>query len=600
MSEYTDELENLDFELNIVLKIGVLYYAIKQPDSGLVIDSEKLVVDRPKISGVKLDIRKTSTPIGSLSFILKDEESTDYATTVEIMKTEGMFLEQNVTAYAGFIRGPADPFDFLDYKEISKTKITGIVKVSNGYSVTSKEITHEINKPALNAESGLTTALIPASLSLDIEDGSVAPFTSGIIYVNGEFMNFTGIVGDTITNLVRGIVGSTASDHEVGETVQFVTEFVAQNPIDIMLQIMLSNTGDGSNHATYDVLNGGLNIPTTDIDIVAFENIRDNFFLNEQFELITFGQANILKFIEKELLNATGTRIVPKNGQISLSVLDQVNFADVVPEINEDTIKGNPTWKLSSDKVVNEVQIFYDYNEGTRQYETTKIFKDGDSITTFGLKKPLKLKFKGIKTALDGNAIATERGARLLSRLSTARGEVSFRANFDVSDIKIGDDVFLAHRYIPQEGSTLGIAQQLEVMTRSVDLGKAEVKMNLEFTSYTGIRIPFIGPSPLIVSVTDQKTFEVPDGTCYKIGDCLRLWDDTAVDYLPDANNLVQSISGNIITMLNDFVTPLTVLIRVKLCDYDEASDLQKTRYAYIGENTGFFNDGSKSYQIIF
>jgi hypothetical protein len=36
------------------------------------------------------------------------------------------------------------------------------------------------------------------------------------------------------------------------------------------------------------------------------------------------------------------------------------------------------------------------------------------------------------------------------------------------------------------------------------------------------------------------------------------------------------------------------------MSDYDEASTAQQARYAFIGENTGLFNDGSKSYQVLF
>ena len=98
----------------------------------------------------------------------------------------------------------------------------------------------------------------------------------------------------------------------------------------------------------------------------------------------------------------------------------------------------------------------------------------------------------------------------------------------------------------------------------------------------------------------DQKTFTVADGSCFKAGHALLLWDNDEHNYLPDAVNYVESVIGNTITMVNEFSTDLTGNIRIKLADYDACNSDQKSRYAFVGKNTGFFDDGTKSYQIIF
>jgi hypothetical protein len=153
------------------------------------------------------------------------------------------------------------------------------------------------------------------------------------------------------------------------------------------------------------------------------------------------------------------------------------------------------------------------------------------------------------------------------------------------------------------------MSDQLEVMSRSVDLDRATVIYKLEFTSYGGIRVPFIGPSPKITNVVSQSSFEVDDASALQVGYPIVLFQDgaldglgnpTAGDYLPDGLRLIESIVGNVVTVNSAFSTTLLVDFWVKLPDYDEAIDEQKARYAFIGENTGFFSDGSKSYQIIF
>ena len=111
-----------------------------------------------------------------------------------------------------------------------------------------------------------------------------------------------------------------------------------------------------------------------------------------------------------------------------------------------------------------------------------------------------------------------------------------------------------------------------------------------------------------IIGSMGGKTIEVDNAECLKVGFTIRLFKDgpevmgnpTAGSYLPDDVNIIESIVGNTVTFTNDFISVLGTDIVLKMADYDLASEEQKARYAFIGENAGFFNDGSKSYQIIF
>ena len=601
---YDDELDK-DLELNVVISIGSDFYAIKEPDSGLSITSEFLQVKQPRVNGVTVDVRKANSPISTFSFQLMEFEGNK--TSSKIMLDDTQFLEKDIIVYAGHITGS---FDFSEYIELARTKITKVTKIANGYSIISKEVSNLIAQPALFRNDISTTAIIPASTTIDITD-TTSWRTSGFIKAGNEFIAYTGldINGTTITGLTRGIFGSTAVAHDVGEEVYQVTEFNAVNPVDIILQILLSDTGNNTNDPTYDVIEQGLGIDPANIDITDFENTRDSHFIGELHSLLVWGAENMLKYLEKYLLPATNLRFITLNSKIGVSLLDQVDFNESVPLINESSIRGVPTWGLTSDKVVNVIETRYDYNFSTSKYETTQTFKDDDSISTFGEKKVLKLDMPSVTTGQNGSVIATQRANRLLARLSTARGKVNLTAHFDKSNIAIGSNVQVAHRYLPQQGGTLGFSDQLEVMSRSIDLTKGLVAYKLEFTSYTGIRIPFIGPAPKMVNIVDQSTFEVDDAACLVIGEPILLFKDGALDgfgnptagsYLPDTINIIQSIIGNIVTVSSPYITTLSVGLWVKLPDYNEASDEQKAKYAFIGENTGFFSDGSKSYQIIF
>lgn len=604
MTAYEDELDKT-LKLNIIVDIDGVKYGTYEPDSGLAVTNEFLQVKRPMINGVNVDIRKANSPIGTFSFQLVEFEFNK--TSSKIMIDDTQFLEKDCIVYAGHITGS---FDFADYVELARTKITSVKKIPNGYSIRTKEVSNLIAKPALGREDILETFILAASTTLSIFDTTAWP-SSGLLLVDNEFMTYAAkdIDNKTLTGLARGLKGSTAVDHEVGSTVYFVTDLAAVNPVTMILQILLSNTGDLSNHGTYDVLDNGLNIDPANVDIVDIENIRDTHFIGEQHSLLIWGVESMLKYLEKVLLPSTNLRFISINGKIGLSLLDQVDFNETVPIIDESSIKGTPTWGLTSDKVVNVINVQYDYNFSTGKYATLETFKDNDSIATFGEKKPLKVNMQSVTTALNGAVIATERASRLLGRLATARGKVTLTCHFDKSNLQIGSNAQIVHRFLPQQGGSLGFSDQLEIMSRSIDLSKGTVKYKLEFTSYTGIRVPFIAPSPKITSVDSQSVFDVTDASCLKVGDRILIFKDgpldidlnpTAGSYLPDTFRAIELIVGNKVTVNTAFVSTLGTDITIKLADYDEATSDQKAKYAFIGENAGFFNDGSKSYQIIF
>jgi hypothetical protein len=601
---YEIEALKKDVEINVVVKIDGEYYSIKQVDSGLIIEDENICVDVPNVNGTSVDIRDTTTPIGTFSFQLQENNDLPVISS-KIMLDGSQWLGKEVTAYVGFITGS---FDFSQYLEVARTNITGVVKIRNGYSITSREAASLLDVEAYNLNDISTVSILAGSTTVDIVNASAWPST-GIIEIEGEFCAYTSILGNTLTGLVRGQFGSTAIEHDLGAKIYIVTLIEEINPIDFLLQMILSKNGDLVNEGTYDLIPFGPGLDSNLVDIASFESVRDNSFSTELHTYLIYNQSSLLKLLESTALAATNTRLIPNNGKISLTLLDQINLNEDIPIIDESTIIGTPTWGLSADKIINVIEVFYDYNYITKKYETKEIFKDLDSTALYGEKRALSLELIGVTGTLDGNSIATDRAGRLLSRLSTARGKIDLTAQINTSIYPVGTNVQLLHRFLPQQGGTLGFSDRLEIMSRDLDFKQATVKLRLEFTSYTGIRIAFIAPSPKITALTNQKTFTVTDASLLRDGYTMRLFQDgpldidsnpTAGDYLPDSVNVIESIVGNVVNMRDEFTSPLTLGLWFKFADYDNASELQKARYAFVGQNTGLFNDGSKTYQIVF
>jgi hypothetical protein len=589
---FETESANKQFQLNIVISIDGTYYSKYQVDSGLVIDSNKIgIVDKARVNPFTVDLRNVRTTIQSSSFTLLDK---DEIISVAIGNSPTQLMDSEAIIYVGFITGS---FDWTDYKEISRTRINNCSKSVNTYSFNAREVVDFVNQQMFLTQDSLNADINPTDTTITTQGINITSFpTSGAIKIGDEFMQYTGISGDDLTGVSRGDRGTTATDHDQGDSILLVTDLGPINPITAMLQVMVSPGGGG----TYDVLSDGLGIDQSLIDIAKFESIRDNNFSADLYDFTLYDIGNGLQFLEQEVMLATNTRLFADDGKISLALLDQIEIGAVVPKIDETSITAQPSWAINANKLVNRVVMRYDYDEATKKYTRALIFEDADSITNYGLKKTLEYKFKAVRAAQNGASIVQDRATRLLERLSTPSAEVSVSTHFSEVNNNISDKVDLEHRYLPSQGGGLGFSEQLEILSRAIDFNTGKVNFKLQFTSYSGLRIGLIAPSPLISNIQSQIQFDVPDGSCYAIGYKLELFDTLTNSFTGDPTATVQSVTGNTIVIDNVWVTTLLTTHRIKFSNYNIASSGQRASYAFIGNNGGFFDDGSKSYEIIF
>lgn len=590
---YTTELTNKQFNNNIILKINGEYYGGQSPDSGLSLDSDKIGVIRSvKIPKTSLDIRRSKTTIGSISFDMVD---VNQVISSKAMSSDSNWLNLEVEVYAGFITGS---FDFADYILLSKNIITDYSRSENLYKFKAEQPQSLIVDQSFQVFSQLDGDINDLATTISLLDASSFP-NSGRARINDEYIQWTSKSGDDLLGVSRADEFSIAEDHSDGDDVFLVT-LVEDNPINIMLQILLSDQGDLSNGA-FDVLSsGGLGIDQSLIDIASFTDIRDTSLSGDTYRLLLEAIDDTMDYLEEEILQPTRVRFVSKDGKIALAELDVLTLDPSLPDIDETSIVGTPKWKISSKKIINEVIVKWNYSWGEKRFSRTSTFLDQDSIDRYSKRKSITYEFRGITASNNGTIIVTDLANRLLNRLSTATPQIQVSSHFDQSAYNVADDIRLNHRYLPQQGGSLGFSDQLEIISKAVDFNTGLVIYDLEFTSFSGIRIGLIAPSPFISNITSQKTFDVPDGSCYKAGYAVRIFDSVGNDYLPDAVNIINNVSGNTITMVNDFTTALNTNLRLKFATYDDADADQRARYAFTGSNSGFFDDGSKNYQILF
>jgi hypothetical protein len=581
-TNFDTQLAKRTFKGNIVIAItdndsNTTYFSQHAVDSGLSVDYEGYVIDA-SVNGEVIDLRNVKGSIPTLNFSLLDKNS-NISTLIGLDDTA--LMNYRVKMYLGFITGS---YGWANYELIADTKITSLLKKANSYTFNSSAATNELQKSIYTTFNSLSADINDIVTTIGLNDTTDFA-TSGTAIISDEFIKWTGKSGNTLTGVTRAVLNSEASDHDNGTEIYVVTN-IKDESMDIALDIILTQVG----------------VDTSKVDSIAFTNLRDGDLSGDgDFEFYVWNIENALTWLEENILLQTNTRLITKDGKISISLLDQVSFGSDTETINENHIIGDPSYKINANAIVNEIITKYDFNYGTNEYETIESFTDATSISNFGAKSPLTIEMKGVSTANNGSSFSSDKANRLLNRLSTPKAEIEVTTLFNRFNINVSDPITFEHRHLPNPATGGEFSYQLEVLSKAPSGFKTnpKIKYKLAFTSYSNLRVGLISPSPLISSVTSQKIFTVPDATHFKSGYKLRLWDDSAQSYYSDVANEISSVVGNVITMNDNFTTILTTSIRLTFPDYDDSSTAQKSKYAYVAPNTNEFLDGSAAYKIL-
>lgn len=581
---------------NVVIRFNGQYFAIRNPDSGLVIGAPfDKCLQSLVLNPTSIDLRRVTTTIASYSFKLIDK---DEVITAIVQGNAAALVEATVEIWLGRSNVA---MDFADYFKLPDTKISKLDHADNAYSFSATEETERMARPIYDAKSALAVDILAATTTLTMRD-SLADFpATGFIKIDSEFMSYSGInFGlNQFTGVIRGELGSTPVAH-TANTTAFQTETVTDNPVSILLKILTSNGGGGA----YDVLQDGLGISASLIDIAAIEAIRDTLFLGQQFTLSLYNIDPALKFLEEQILMPCNLRFTySRTSKITLAILDKAIFVEETDFIDEDTITKYPKWSVDGSKVANSIEVQWDFFEPTNTYRQRTVAEDAASIALYGKKTALKYSFKGIKASLDGQTLVDDFTTHLLDRLSTPTPEIQISTHIDKSLQTIGDKSLIESSQIPNQDGTLNFASELEIVSRAINITNGDVQFKLAFTSFTNIRSCFIAPSDSIQTVISQKKVTIPAGrgALYSPGWKIRLWRIVDQTYMPDAINTIDTVVGDTITFLNDFTTILTGPnnYKLKFADYDDVAESQK-RYCFVSDNGANFVDGKPTYKVTY
>lgn len=587
MSAYVDGLSKSNFVPNIVILFAGEYFAIRQPDSGLVIKPEYVgLVKRVQISPTRIDPLRPSNTISSSSFSLLDEKN---EVSKLFLNQNGFRLGQSIKVFIG---RSFENLDFSDYFELPDFELKGFNKIDNGYSFKANEKKDRLNNGAFSIQTKLDVDILAATTVITVQDVSNLP-TSGFAKIKDEFFSWSEITGDNLTGVIRGEFGSTPADHKAGENIFKVENITSRNIVDLLLQILISSGGTG----TYDVLSEGAGFDESLIDIQNFLDAKDAFFSTSNFSIKIYNQPSLQRFLENEIFLPYGLRLRSnRNGKIGLALLNRNIFEIDSPVINEDNSLDVPDFNIDENRISNRVRIFWNFSDGQNEFLNVNEYTDAESITEYGETSWQVYNFKGIKDLPTVNAIA----ALHLERFRLPRPTIQVSTNNSTSFLNIGDKTELFSTRLPTEQGNLNFISTLEVLNQAYNVATGTVKYELAFTSFSGLRQCFIAPSDTVISFTSQKSMTIAAGrgVHYRTGWIMKLYSNNTRDFYGTQTNEIASIAGDVITFKDDWLYPLDILVsRIMFADYNEVSDQQK-KFCFINIEDENFSDGTKPYQV--
>lgn len=590
MPTYEELISDKKYVPNVVIRIMGEYFAIRQPDSGLIIsDIQKSCMASFTLSGTSFDRLNPATSVSQNSFRLVDRNG--HITSFFGFNPQ-MWQGEKVEAWLG---RSGVGMSFADYLELPETSISKLSRQDGSYTFSTKESKDRLNTAYFSQKTKLGATILDNTTSITIQ--TAPPFNSGYAKVGEEFFSFTGYSGGNLTGCIRGELGSTPQGATLGSDVFFVT-VVEDNPINCLLKLLISSGGGG----IYDTLGGGGGIDETLIDVDEFEEIRDEHFVGQNYRCIIYDEESLKKYIEEEILMPAGVRLRTNfNGKIGLGVLNHPVLNLDAPDIsNINTVK-QPVYSVDENKVANKIIINYGYNNGTEEFTKTKEFTDAASITQFGLRKTVEYSFKNLYyITLDSEVddLVDEIGQNLLEFFAWPKPTVELNAHMEVSRWSITERPFVTSDYLPTEDGTLNFADSLEIVSQSVNVQTGDVRVKLQFNQFTGLRVCFIAPSDSVVSTTDDRTITIGAGRGgeYRKGWKMILWNKTLNQEVALSENEIESISGDTIIFKYNFPLTPTTNHRIKFVDYNQATETQK-RFCYVGCGTTF-DDNAQLYKL--
>jgi hypothetical protein len=429
------------------------------------ISDDRAVLGMPQ--GIKASIipDEGKSSIGNISVTLDNKDN-----IISKMLSIVPMKNRKATLWAGYENLHADEYE-KEYVGLIKSWV--LENDFNRYRVTISDLRRsyrqglftQVGKTRLNGTIDNVVTTIPVDNTAGVSGGDVA-FTDPAdsydidtyLKVEDEIMGpVTAMSATGFTVTTRGVFGTVADSHADDSDVDELIIFDSRNPIDMILQLLMS-TGDGTN-GDYDDLPShcGFGIDEDLIDVTTFETERDDWTASYTIGfVINDTQTDGKSWIEKELLRLVGGYIVAlRNGTLSLRMYHRQALADE-RSIDQDDIISIRRYDPRHTDILNWMLVRYSKNPGDGVYRELYEHINADSASKHGFSPLAEVSFDGVHDdkslfdpTLDGLNLLADYTNRITVRYANEAPALKVQVSSNHRDLNEGDLIALTHPDLP-------------------------------------------------------------------------------------------------------------------------------------------------------
>lgn len=249
----------------------------------------------------------------------------------------------------------------------------------------------------------------------------------------------------------------------------------------------------GDFKSQYNVLNEGLGMVPTEVDVTGMQETKQRFLTSLLEYDFYIKETEVARdFIDRDMMHPSCLYSLPRKGRVSAGFTSPPLSIEVVPALTSanvttpDQIKGK---RSISSNFYNRIVFEYDQDTLEDRFLKYNITLDEDSRNRINNTKTMRINARGVRATGNNVAIMDTNARRFLQRYGFAAE--SFDANIFYGDgfgIEIGDVVFFGEGLnIPD--STRGDRdfqpRLCEVINKSIDIKTGVVATKLLDTNYT-------------------------------------------------------------------------------------------------------------------
>ncbi len=397
----------------------------------------------------------------------KGGKITNLLSTIKPSPLVPTIVNRIFTLHAGYREEPESQFQIAFVGELRKCE-----QLSHRlYEITLAARTRKLNDMLMKGISTIKTKISGNLGTQVLQCESVSGFSAGQSYV---CYRRTGAQYEKVT---VSSVNTGANQLNINAPLKYAWQqnsgdvvtncpFIRGNLINILYSLLTNSFSKDPRVTSYplvEFLNAptGLDFLASDVDLPSFDKARDAAFAEFDLDFLFENEIQARRFFEEQIFALGLYQTYTATGKFGVRAFlpPGPESSATNPKIQKEHMIGPPTLRLRILEHLNRIQITGDHDiSNTIPEATLVLLEDTTDQTNTREVGEFKIQSLGLRTALQGTALAQEIAQRISRRWKVPPVEIECKVAFTKRGLNPGDIVYVSHPELPDFSTgTMGL-----------------------------------------------------------------------------------------------------------------------------------------------